>query len=161
MSSLKPGNESRAPAALPRYLRSGVRSTREALSYLRRHGVPEYRAQRLIAAYQGRGALDDRVAARLWAEHWARQGHAAAAVRLKLAAKGFADDLIDATIARYVPPADDEARARGLVSQHLARAADRRTRTRLARTLASRGFDPDVIERVLAESVGSADPDAD
>ena len=173
MSSSKPAGEraaasrtTRVLAALPRYLRTGVRSTRDVRSYLGRRGVSAGRAARLVAGYRARGWLDDRAAARLWADHWAREGYAASLIRAKLSAKGFSEDVIDETATRCCPPTDDQARARLLVATYLQRhAPPRRVRSlpapaegrqagRLARTLASRGFDSDLIEQVLNESLG-------
>ena len=148
-------------AALLRHLGSGVRSTREVRGYLRRRGLPEPDVERLIAASRGQGLLDDRCAARLWAEQWARAGFAAAAIRHKLRAKGFDAHAIDDAAERAALPSDDEARARLVLARHTRRASGAAARSRLTRALASRGFDPDVIERVLRESLGSTDPDAD
>ena len=156
MSSSNPGDEPRAPAGLLRYLRSGVRSTHEVVSRLRQRGVSSRDAARLVRAYRARGVLDDRAGVRLWADHWARQGYASAAIRLKLAAKGFDAQTIDDTVSRFVPPSDDEARARVLLAQRRDRVSGRPGRARLARALAAHGFEPDVIERLLGESF---DPD--
>ena len=106
-----------------------------------------------MKAYQAQGLLDDHAAARLWAEQWARQGYAAAAIQLKLSDKGFPDGLVTNVITRYYPPTDDEARARELLAQRTRAGPHRATRSRLARTLASRGFDADLIERLLGESL--------
>lgn len=152
MSSSNPGDEPRAPAGLLRYLRSGVRSTHEVVSRLRQHGVSSRDAARLVRAYRARGVLDDRAGVRLWADHWARQGYASAAIRLKLAAKGFDAQAIEDTVSRFVPPSDDEARARVLLAQRRDRVSGRPGRARLARALAAHGFEPDVIERLLGES---------
>ena len=154
MSSSKREAEPAPPAAFTRYLRTGVRSAQEALTYLRRRGVPPPRAAALVSDQQAYGLVDDRAAARLWAGHWARHGFAAAVVRQKLADKRFdAHTITDAMHARC-PPADDAARAR-LVAARYARLRVYRSPSRLARVLALRGFDPDVIEHVLRESFGS------
>ena len=147
-------------ATIPRYVRCGVRSTQEALTYLRRHGVSVNRAERLVSAYHAQGWLDDRASARLWAEQWARRGYATATIRLKLSAKGFDERLIDETIQQRCPASDDEARARAVLAQHMRRHTARPARARLARALASRGFDSDVIERILNESLGPSPSDA-
>ena len=153
MSSSKPEADARLRAAIPRYVRSGVRSTHDVLRYLRRRGLSNRAAVRWVSAYEAQGVLDDRASARIWANHWARQGYAAVAIRLKLAEKEFTDAIIEHVTTRYCPPTDDEARARLLLAQRSARAGTHRaTRSRLARTLASRGFDADLIERLLGES---------
>ena len=161
MSSSRREDNPLARTALQRYLRTGVRSTQEALTYLRRRGVPASRAASSVAASRAHGLLDDRAAARLWAGHWARQGYAAAAVQRKLAHKGFDEPASRDAIERACPPSEDEIRARLVLAQHVSRASGAAARPRLARALASRGFDSDVIERILGEPVDPSDPDAE
>lgn len=171
MSSSKPGDEVRA--GVLRYLRTGVRSTQDVLQHLSRRGLSLQRATGLVATFQAQGLLDDRAAARLWAEHWARQHYADSAIRLKLLAKGFDEPLARNTIARLACDADDEERARRLLAQRLpVRPACRRgaggrpdrgrgrVSSRLARLLASRGFDSELIERVLRTSRNLAASDS-
>ena len=158
MSSSKAVDEREIPAAVSRYVRSGVRSTHEALQYLRRRGVPVRRAVAVVSACQAQGLLDDRAAARLWANHWARQGYAAAAIRLKLADKAFDErDILEVIRPLRVSTAEEE-RARLVLARDARRRTRRPSRARLARVLASRGFDPDLIDRLLAESFGPATP---
>ena len=161
MSSSKPEGRAPVQAGLSRFLGSSVRSTREARAYLRRLGLPEPDVERLIAASRERGLLDDRLAARLWAEQWARAGFAAAAIRHKLTTKGFDAHAIADAAKRAALLCDDEARARLVLARHTRRASGAAARSRLTRALASRGFDPDVIERVLRESFGSTDSNVD
>ena len=139
-------------AALPRYLRSGVRSTRETIEHLRRLGVPLPQASRAVADCQRRGLLDDRACAQLWAEHWARRGYAWAAIRLKLSEKGLDARAIEHAASRLGMASTDESRARLALSQRIRSGDGPQQRPRLARMLASRGFDQDLIERVLGES---------
>lgn len=161
MSSSRPGRRAPVPPGLLRFLGSSVRSTREVRAYLRRRGTPEADVERLLAACRNGGLLDDRLAARLWAEQWARAGFAAAAIRHKLTTKGFDAHAIDEATDQVAPPSEDAPRARLVLARYARRAAGAAARPRLARALAARGFDPDVIERVLRESFGSTDPDAD
>ncbi len=151
MSSSNPaGDDARSVCStLPRYLRTRVHSAREAADYLRRRGVPPQAALRAVAECRARGLLDDRACARLWAGHWARQGYAASAIRLKLVAKGLADEVISEAARAYGAPAEEEARAR-LVAE-AARRRGARQADRLARALAARGFEADLIERVVGE----------
>lgn len=143
-----------------RYAGRGVRSTQEVRTYLRRHGVPPAAIRDAIAACRAQGLLDDRACARLWTEHWARRGYAWAAIRLRLTAKGLTDDAIRMAERTMGRAPDDLARAREVVTQR-ARRAGPRERSRLARVLASRGFDADVISRVLTESFGPIPSDAE
>ena len=139
-------------AVVSRYLRTGVRSTQNVLQYLSHRGLSLQRAAGLVATFRARGLLDDRAAARLWADHWARQDYAASAIRLKLLDKGFDEPLAHNTVTRLIGDADDEERARRLLAQHLRRSSSRPVPSRLARLLASRGFDSELIERVLRTS---------
>jgi len=93
------------------------------------------------------GLLDDRACARLWAGHWARQGYAGATIRLKLAAKGLEGPVIAPLIESMTRASDDEARARLVAAQR-----SRIGRAGLIRRLAARGYESDVIERVVSES---------
>lgn len=144
-----------ALAALPRYFRSGVRSAHETVEYLRRRGVPLTQAARVVADYQRRGVVDDRACAQLWTDHWARRGYAWSAIRLKLSEKGLEAQAIEHAANRLGTASSDDARARLLVTRRRRSAEGRRQRSRLTRMLASRGFDQDLIERVLDESLGS------
>ena len=134
--------------ALTRYARTGVRSRQQLLSYLSRGGVPPRTAVRLLAECEALGLVDDAAGARLWAEQWARRGYGWAAIRAKLEARGFGPRAIEQAAARSGLAAEDEARARVFLA---GRQRSRSTaRDRLARSLAARGFEPDLIERLLA-----------
>ena len=162
MSSSRPGDDSsRALAAAIRYTRAGVHASRDVLAYLTRRGVPPGTAARLVSACQHRGLVDDRACARLWADHWARRGYAQAAIRVKLSAKGLDERTIEQAIARTGAALDDDARARAFVAERARRGSGRGARSRLARTLASRGFDPDLIAQVLDEPWGPTPSDAE
>ena len=152
MSSSKPGNDPtcRAHTLADRYTRGRVRSTGEVLTYLRRQVVSSSTAARVIAASRARGLLDDHACARLWADHWARRGYAWSAIRAKLAAKGLAEDVIEAMLRRLAADVTDEDRARALVASSLRRRGPRPVDVRsAARTLQARGFDEEVIARAL------------
>ena len=166
MSSSKPGTERhRTLAAALRYAQSGVHSAEEVRAYLRRRGVASTAIARIVAACREQGSVDDRACARLWAEHWARRGYAGAAIARRLSAKGLDAHTIDVELNYLARGSPDDARARLLADSYLRRhsGSPQRERSlpaprragRLARTLASRGFDSDVIERVLGESFDS------
>ena len=163
MSSSKPGNDptTRALAAAARYVRSGARSTSEVIRYLQRRGLPPATAARVVSDYRTRGLLDDRVCARLWAGHWARRGYAWAAIRVKLSAKGLAEEAIAAAAGEWDAPEDDMARARQIMAAHPASRGGAHARVRAARALSARGFDADLIERLLNESFSPSVSDAE
>ena len=142
-------------AAVARYARTGVRSTHEVHAYLQRRGVPAAVAQRVLAECRAQSLLDDEVCARLWAEHWARGGYAWAVISAKLAAKGFGTHAIQHAAEHLKATSDDITRARLLVAARKRSSPGGRARARLAQLLASRGFESDLIEQVLNESVGS------
>ena len=150
MSSSKE-NRPTAAAAFSRYLRSGVRSTCEAVAYLRRRGVSSETAARLVKSGVTRGLLDDHAAARLWTEHFVEQGYAAAAIHEKLLAKGFDETVITRAVSRCAPASSEEARARTVADRHAKAPAGPRAAARITRALAARGFDAEMIERVVNE----------
>ena len=125
------------------YAQRRVCSGQELLAYLARRGVAATAARR---AY---GLVDDRACARLWADEWARQGYAWSAIRERLSARGLPADAVSAAARIVGGPSGDAARAQRLV----ARVRKRRpgAPARLARQLAARGFDAELIERVLGE----------
>ena len=155
MSSSKPrsSDADRLLASAIRYAGTGVRSSRQVLAALRRAGASAREAQRLVAACRVRGLVDDRACARLRAEHLARRGYAWAAIRATLSAQGLTDGDIASAGHALGTAAEDAARARDVAASYHRR-IPRPTAQRLARRLASRGFDADLIERVVAESCG-------
>ena len=131
-----------------RWLRFGTRSTAELRTYLRSQQVPHALIPVVVQRAGAAGLVDDRACAALWATRLADQGYAREAIRRRLEAKGLA-----------IPPLqDDESRAREVVQRVLRRpqaVRGLRLRRRLARLLAQRGFDSDLIDRVLTESFES------
>ena len=153
MSSSKSEDDvTRALATARRYVRASVRSRHEVTIYLHRRGVSPEIASRAVAMLGTQDVLNDGVCARLWAEQWARRGYASAAIRLKLAAKGLDEETITQTLTQRRISVDDAARARALAARATRAGAHHLERTRVARRLASRGFDPDLIEQILNES---------
>jgi len=142
MSSSKPRRDAWNLAR--RWLRFGTRSTAELRTYLRGKQVPPALIPGVVQRAGAAGLVDDRACAALWATRLADQGYAREAIRRRLEAKGLAIPLQD----------DDESRAREVVQRVLRRPQTLqglRLRRRLARLLAQRGFDSDLIDRVLAE----------
>jgi len=140
----------RARMLVRRYLRFGTRSTAEVRAYLEARHVSDSTSRALIAECVRHGWLDDRLSATLWATRLCDQGYAWPAIRERLRAKGFNEQLISTVFRPLQRDADDETRARAL-----AQARSRRMPPddpRLARWLARRGFDADLITRVLAEA---------
>lgn len=134
-----------------RYAGAAPRSRQEVAAYLDRRGVPETDRDALLAACEARGLIDDTAAARLWAQHWLDQDYAWAAVRERLQTKGFDDRTLHHVDAKHRFAGEDESRARRVAARLRGRSA-----ASLARALASRGFDPDVVERVVSDTFGSS-----
>jgi SOS response regulatory protein OraA/RecX len=132
-----------------RYAGRRVRSADELAGYLQRQGHGSAAVREAVRACQAAGVLDDRAAARLWAETWARAGYSAEAIRQRLAAKGFGETVVAQTSGRLRLDAGDAARARA-VAAGLRRVG----RARAARRLAARGFDPDTIAGALDRACG-------
>jgi regulatory protein len=96
------------------------------------------------------GYLDDRGYARNRADALART-HAPTAIARKLVADGIATELAEEAVARL--GADPAALARSLLEQRFgAGSLDEKAAARAARFLAGRGFDEDLIERLLRRS---------
>ena len=140
----RPGGEcDRLLAVVTRYTQHRVRSTQDVLARLRRAGASTGTAAQVVAE--------------LWADHWARRDYAWSAIRLKLSEKGLDAQTIDKAVHTLGSASQDEARARHAVTDALRRSSARSTphqASRLARTLASRGFDSDLIERILNDTFG-------
>jgi len=150
MSSLKRGaSASRLLAAALRYAGRGVRSSRDVREYLSRLGAAPAAGRAAEAACRDRGLIDDAAAAVLWAGQWARQGYARAAVRERLAVKGFDAGVIDRALGRPDPGAEVR-RAAALIERR--RRRGRPGRAALARVLAAKGYDHDVIEQAVNRS---------
>ena len=156
MSSSKPLHDEtrRAWQLARRYLRVGTRSTDELRTYLRTKQVPPALIPPVVQHATEAGLLDDRACAILWATRLADQGYARQVIRQRLEAKGLAVSLVSRVLASRGGQDDEASRAREVVQRVLRRSPtvrDLRTARRLTRLLAQRGFDSDLIDRVLAE----------
>ncbi len=133
----------KAQALTRRYLRYGTRSVAQVDAYLTERGVDSSMIQQVIQSCLRQRALDDRAAAKLWADTLGRRGYAWAAVRQILAAKGFDARVIAATVAPMEREAPDASRLRELVRS-------RSSNTRLSGWLARRGFEAGMIAELLS-----------
>ena len=144
----------RPRAALQRYLRGGARSCQEAAAYLRRFELTPGAAQRLLQECEALNLLDDCAAARLWAEQWSRRAYAWRAITAKLAARGFGDRALSSA-EQHAGPDHDATRARAFAAAWRRRRHGRRgAPAALARALAARGFDAELIERLATDAAG-------
>lgn len=170
----RPHGADRVKGVLARYLRTGTRSTQEALTYLNTRGIPTRIAARLVAEFRQARLLDDRTCARLCADHWARRGYSREAIRARLAQKQLGHRDIEAAVRALGDRSDELERAERFVTEQLrhrwritgrpdasgSRQAAVRERARLTRQLALRGFELELIEQVVNNALGSRGDDA-
>jgi len=121
-------------------------SERGLLQRLERAGVDAEEAQRVLAQLRDEGVIDDARFAANRAEALAGRGKGDAAIRFDLEAQGLPADIAEAALGRLEP---ERARAERIVSRRGAGFAT-------ARLLTSRGFDPDVVEAVVASEPRAA-----
>ena len=140
-----------------RYLRFGTRSAAQLRAYLTSRHVSETVVAPILNACAQDGLIDDRAGAKLVAEALGDRGYAVSAIRAQLLDRGFHDHAIENALNAMQARASDEQRARTVVAQALRRssASTPRFRTAVASRLARRGFDPELIDRLLRESCGS------
>ena len=137
--------------------RRGVHSARDVRERLRRAGASSESAAQVVAECRSRGLVDDAACARLWADHWSRRGYAWSVIRVKLSEKGLEAQVIEQAADRLGTAVQDETRVRQAVeasAERSARLPAEQQVSQLTRRLASRGFDSELIERVLSETFG-------
>ena len=125
--------------------------------------MPAAVIQQVLDACARDGRLDEQAGVTLWANQLAERGYAGSAIQRQLDEKGFDAHVIARTLQRLQAREPDEERARAVVRAQLRRqaAASRafdagRRRQRVARLLAQRGFDSDLIERILVDAFNSS-----
>ena len=169
MSSSKPpprDEAGRARRLARRYLRFGVRSIHETRTHLQAAGIPARTIASVLVACARQDLVDDRACAKLWAARLADRGYAWGAVREQLLEKGLDPRVVTQVLAPLAARDPDASRARLLLEREIDRARAARTRAsrrglhaRWARLLARRGFEPDLIDQVLADSPEPASAD--
>ena len=151
MSSSRPAHDPTARRILAlarRYLRYGTRSTAQLRAYLDARHLPPSLRDALIAQCMREGLLDDAACTKLWATQLRERGYALGAIREQLLEKGLPLDRIESALAALRVEADDAQVAAALV-----RARRSSQPQRLARWLAARGFDEDVIAELVSKNV--------
>ena len=113
---------------------------------LERAGVDAAEAERVLARLRDEGVLDEARFAANRAHALAGRGKGDQAIRFDLETQGLPGDLIEAALAELEP---ERAGAERVVAPRVRWAGT-------ARLLAGRGFDPDVVEAVVASSPGAA-----
>ena len=123
-----------------RALRYRDRSVAELDARLERRGVAEAERERALETLERVGYVDDDRFARTRAEQLAARGSGDALIRHDLEARGLAAEHVEAALAALEPERDRAAEI----------AARRGRSLKTARYLASRGFDPDALEGIVA-----------
>ena len=123
-----------------RALRHRDRSAAELDVRLERRGVGEAEREQALATLERVGYVDDDRFARTRAEQLAARGSGDALIRHDLEGRGLAVEHIEAALATLEPERDRAAVI----------AARRGRSLKTARYLASRGFDPDMLEGIVA-----------
>ena len=123
-----------------RALRYRDRSAAELDARLERRGVGEAEREQALETLERVGYVDDDRFARTRAEQLAARGSGDALIRHDLEGRGLAAEHVDAALAALEPERD---RATEI-------AARRGRSLKTARYLASRGFDPDALEGIVA-----------
>jgi regulatory protein len=121
-------------------------SERGLLERLERAGVEREEAERVVDRLCQVGALNEARFAANRAHALAERGKGDAAIRFDLEAQGLSHELIEPAVSRLEPE-------RVRVERILAR---RGASPETARLLASRGFDADLIEAIIASSPRAA-----
>jgi regulatory protein len=113
---------------------------------LERAGVDSAEAERTVVRLREEGFVDEARFAANRAHALAERGKGDAAIRFDLEAQGLPAELIEAALADLDP---ERTRAERIVARRGASLAT-------ARLLAGRGFDPDVVEAVVASEPRAA-----
>ncbi|MBO0844727.1 MAG: regulatory protein RecX [Nocardioides sp.] len=152
--------ESVARTILLDALTGQARSRRELRATLRKKGVPDEIAERLLDRFAEVGLVDDEAFARSWVESRQRsRGLARRALAQELRRKGVDDETARSALDEIDPEREEQA-ARELVRKKLRSlgGVDHATATRrLAGLLARKGYPAGMAFGVIREELGEAD----
>ena len=151
-----PGDpETVARAICLRLLTDRARTHAELAETLRRRGVPDQVAERVLGRFSEVGLIDDAA----FAEQWVRSRHstrglARHALATELHRKGVDDEVVGHAVAA-LDRDTEERRARELVDRRLRTmaSADERAANRLVGMLARKGYPAGVAYRVVREAL--------
>lgn len=139
-----------------RLLSFSPRTHAQLADALRRKGVPDDVAERVLGRYTEVGLIDDAAFARAWVQsrHTGR-GLARRALAAELRQRGVADDTVNDAV-EELDPAQEETAARELVAKRLAatRGLDSAKRTRrVLSVLARKGYSRGLAYRLVREAL--------
>ncbi|MFO7153889.1 MAG: RecX family transcriptional regulator [Caldicoprobacter oshimai] len=135
-----------------RYLGFRSRTQKEVEEYLRRKGFEAEAIEKAIEKLKGYGFIDDKDFASNWVNSRMRNNpKSRAAMALELRQKGVDAEIID-EVMELVPREQEEAVANRLAQKYYERYREVDERERMYKTaqaLARRGFDWELIERII------------
>lgn len=134
-----------------RYLSRFDRTTRQIEEFLRARGAPPVQIARTIRRLAALRYLDDSAYAERWiASRSARSPLGAARLRGELLRRGLPEDIVENALRHALSELDEETLARRTVGlkQRRGRSLSRQQTFRLLR---QRGFEEDVISRIMGE----------
>jgi regulatory protein len=153
-----------ARTILLRRLSASPRSRKELADDLRKRGVPDDVAERVLDRFVEVGLIDDSEFARQWAESRQRtKGSARSVLRQELRAKGIDDSDVAAAV-DHIDPAAERQRAEQLVVSKLRSMSRFDTATqqrRLVSMLMRRGYPQSMALGVVREVLGDQPEDID
>ncbi|HEX2316956.1 MAG TPA: regulatory protein RecX [Thermomonospora sp.] len=150
------GDEAVAREVCLRLLTASPRTRAQLADALRRKGVPDDVAERVLGRFADVGLIDDEAFARAWVQsrHTGR-GLARRALAGELRRRGVADETV-AEAVEELDPEQEERTARALVARRLPATSGldpaRRVR-RLVGMLARKGYSPGLAYRVVKEAI--------
>jgi len=147
-----------------RLLTSGPRTRAQLADAVRRKGVPDEVADRVLGRFTEVGLIDDEAFAQAWVQsrHLGR-GLARRALATELRRRGVADETVNEAVGA-LDSGQEAATARGLVDRKLpgTRSLDRDKRMRrLVGMLARKGYSPGLAYRVVKEALADEGTDVE
>ena len=139
------------------------RSRVELLRGMARRGIPPEIAEQTVAALEAGGYINDETYARQLAEEGRRHGDGSRRVEARLRQRGVAAETARSAAAEGRTTEADAAAARTLLERWNRRSSPADTTKRrmaAARFLAARGYDADVVWRVVAQVLKGAGDDS-
>jgi regulatory protein len=133
----------------------------EMAAYLRRRGIGQEEAERVVARLVADRMIDDTRFARMVARDQALRDKGSRYIAMKLKAKGVRMDRreVDSILRDVLPEEDELARVRAIVARRYPGAArDQKERNRAYQGLLRRGFSPDAVRRCLFQKGGGEPP---
>jgi len=134
-----------------RYLARFDRTTKQVEEFLRARGASPVQAARTIRRLEVLRYLDDPAYAERWiASRLTRGPFGTARLRAELLRKGLSEDVTDGALGRALAEVDQETLARRVVALKQRRGSSL-SRRQTFRLLRQRGFEEDVISRIMGE----------